>query len=137
MQISSGTYYKLLYPSHGNKGIWFEPYLDWDYMRIVDDPGTGVSVRFLETSPGRYKIQTASANWGDYNFFKGMGNGVKLTNEADACEWAIESRANGQVAIRHVVSNNYIVVGPLFNSKHWLELYNSALTQQEWQLQHA
>ncbi|TPF18420.1 hypothetical protein [Priestia megaterium] len=133
MSVTSGVYYKLLCPKANYKGIWFEPYMNWDYMRVVDEPGTGVSIKFLETSPGRYKIESASSNWGGYTFFQADGSGIKLTSQAEATEWEVIPNANGHVFIRHSDGQSLLLAKNIFSDKHWLDCAGSYLGDPSWE----
>lgn len=126
MEIVPNKFYKMLCPRKNiegiiNVGLYNEPYLNWDCVRLRADGTKGFSIKFIEHDmPGRYKIETDAANWGDYRFFSAGKESIYLDKHSDAHIWEVTPLEDDLISIRLSGTNYHIGVGGIINPKEWL-----------------
>ncbi|UQA94967.1 hypothetical protein [Streptomyces halobius] len=121
--VVTGVPYHLI--NQENRGVTFEPYLNWDYALLTNSPGSrGTAVVFEKKDDG-YVIKSTSSHWSGYNTWCAAGNGIKLDQEGNcASRWEFVPSYTGYL-LRLAGTQNY--VSQPVGGKGWLVAYASAL----------
>ncbi|KNH12644.1 hypothetical protein ACS78_27905 [Priestia megaterium] len=82
-----------LIDSHTGKGLGYEVYASYDYIREVSQDNNKGSVFTFEEVENEYdyKIRIDGGHWDDYNYLTMSGKGwVYLDSKANATNWSVD-----------------------------------------------
>ncbi|PFW47035.1 hypothetical protein [Priestia megaterium] len=101
------TYY--LVEAHSGKGLSYEVYASYDYVREVEGPGTPLKFENLYGGQS-YKIIMTAHNWSGYKYLTISGkNWIYLDSKDNATIWELERDNEGDLTLinKKNISGNY------------------------------
>ena len=80
------SYY--LVDQHSGKGLSYEVYSNYDYVREVD--GNGTKIKFEDAGNASYRIKMTSSHWDNYTYFTRSGkNWIYLDTKEKSSTWHV------------------------------------------------
>ncbi|CAL9297889.1 hypothetical protein [Streptomyces sp. SudanB182_2057] len=111
-----------------DRGLTFEPYMNWDYVLLTNSPGRGTPLVFDKQSDGTYTIRSTSSNWGGYTTWCAVGDGVKLDKPSScATHFTLKARGDGSYYIGQPVSGGANYATYPVGGKGWIKMFASVL----------
>lgn len=87
IQLDTNKSYYLV-DVHSGKGLSYEVYSNYDYIREVDGPGTKIKLEHVEGAS--YKIKMTASHWDGYTYFTRSGQSwIYLDKKENASTWCL------------------------------------------------
>ncbi|MED5121676.1 hypothetical protein RH165_27035 [Priestia megaterium] len=96
MSVDPNKTYHLVNP-HSGKGLSYEVYASYDYVREVEGAGTALKFEPVDEYRG-YKIRMTGSNWANYNYLTKSGKEwIYLDTKDNATIWTFQRDNEGDI----------------------------------------